>query len=310
MNLMHLKYVVEVDKTKNFSKAAENLFMGQPNLSRAIKELEQTIGIVIFKRTTKGIETTEDGAEFILYAKKILDDVERVKKRYTEKNIRKERFSILVPRASYISQAFVEFSNGLNQEYPIEVIYKETNSSKVVNKVLQGEYRLGIVRYRDVFDKEYKKMFEDKGLSSDLIFDFQYRIIVHKDNPIAKLSEISLAELNNYVELCHPDPYVPNVPLSDVKKIEFSSEINKRIYIYERATQFELLEKVNNSFMLVSPMPKELLEKYNLVELKCVNIDSNYKDVLIFKKGYKFTEIDKRFLTILCDEKRKIEKDY
>ena len=73
-------------------------------------------------------------------AKKILDDVERVKKRYTEKNIRKERFSILGPRASYISQAFVEFSNGLNQEYPIEVIYKETNSSKVVKNIAISNY--------------------------------------------------------------------------------------------------------------------------------------------------------------------------
>ena len=303
MNLMHLKYVIEVDKTKNFSKAAENLFMGQPNLSRAIKELEQTIGIEIFKRTPKGIETTEDGADFILHAKKILNDVEKVKKRYTLRNEKKERFSILGPRASYFSQAFVEFSNSLNQEYAMEIIYKETNSNKAVNQVLQGEFRLGIIRYRDIFDKQYKKMFEEKGLSSELIFEFQYRIIVHKDNPIAKLEEISLSELSDYVELCHPDPYVPNVPLSDVKKIEFSSEINKRIYIYERATQFQLLEKVKNSFMLVSPMPKELLDKYNLVELKCSQIDSKYKDVLIYKKGYQFTDIDKKFLSILRNKK-------
>ena len=162
MNLMHLKYVVEVDKTKSFSKAAENLYMGQPNLSRAIKELEQAIGITVFKRTTKGIETTEDGAEFILYAKKILADVEKIRKIYINKNIRKERFSILGPRTTYISQAFVKFCNSLDQSYPMDIIYKETNSNKVVNKVLQGEYRLGIVRYRDTFDKEYKKCLKKK----------------------------------------------------------------------------------------------------------------------------------------------------
>ena len=76
MNLMHLKYVVEIDKTRSISKAAENLYMGQPNLSRSIKELEQSLQITIFKRTPKGIEVTPDGEEFIQYAKKILADVE------------------------------------------------------------------------------------------------------------------------------------------------------------------------------------------------------------------------------------------
>ena len=55
MNILHLKYAVEVAKTRSISKAAENLYMGQPNLSRAIKELEESLGITIFRRTTKGI---------------------------------------------------------------------------------------------------------------------------------------------------------------------------------------------------------------------------------------------------------------
>ena len=65
MNLLHLKYAVEVSKTKSISKAAENLFMGQPNLSRAIRELEESLGIVIFERSTKGNSVTEAGAEFL-----------------------------------------------------------------------------------------------------------------------------------------------------------------------------------------------------------------------------------------------------
>ena len=61
MNILHLKYAVEVAKTKSISKAAENLYMGQPNLSRAIKELEESLGIIIFERNTKGITVTPDG---------------------------------------------------------------------------------------------------------------------------------------------------------------------------------------------------------------------------------------------------------
>lgn len=85
MNLMHLKYVVEIDKTRSISKAAENLYMGQPNLSRSIKELEQSLQITIFKRTPKGIEVTPDGEEFIQYAKKFLPMSKRLKKVYSER---------------------------------------------------------------------------------------------------------------------------------------------------------------------------------------------------------------------------------
>lgn len=70
MNILHLKYAVEVEKTRSISKAAENLFMGQPNLSRAVKELEESLGITIFKRTSKGILITPQGEEFLQHAKK------------------------------------------------------------------------------------------------------------------------------------------------------------------------------------------------------------------------------------------------
>ena len=69
MNILHLKYAVEVEKTSSITKAAENLFMGQPNLSRSIKDLEETLGIKIFRRTSKGIVPTIQGEEFLTYAK-------------------------------------------------------------------------------------------------------------------------------------------------------------------------------------------------------------------------------------------------
>ena len=65
MNIAHLKYAVEVEKTASITKAGENLFMGQPNLSRGIKELEETLGVKIFKRTSKGIVPTPQGEEFL-----------------------------------------------------------------------------------------------------------------------------------------------------------------------------------------------------------------------------------------------------
>lgn len=307
MNLVHLKYVLEIYKTKNFSKAAENLYMGQPNLSRAIKELEQNLGITLFDRTTKGLEVTEEGEEFVQYAKKILNDVEKIEKIYTYKNEKKDRFSILVPRASYISKSFVNFANSVSKENALEFIYKETNSYKAINKVLQGEYRLGIVRYNHAYEKYFRELFLDKGLTSEIIYEFKYKVVMHKDNPLAKKESILFDELKNYTELCHPDPYVPTLPFSNVKKTIFSEDIKKRIFIYERASQFEMLSTIKDTFMWVSPIPQDILDRYNLVELECSDIINEYKDVLIYRNGYKLTKNDSEFLTHLCNVKREVE---
>ena len=148
MNLMHLKYVVELNKTRSFSKAAENLYMGQPNLSRAIKDLETELNIKIFNRTTKGIEVTPEGEEFIQNAKKILYEFDKMERRYSGNTENAQRFSIVVPRATYISKSLIEFLKELDRKYPMNIVYKETNSLKSINKVIEGEYRLGIVRYR------------------------------------------------------------------------------------------------------------------------------------------------------------------
>lgn len=306
MNIIHLKYVVEVAKTKSISKAAENLFMGQPNLSRSIKELEQDLGITIFRRNSKGIELTTDGEEFVQYAKKILFEVEEVEKKYKKSTIKKEKFSIVVPRASYVEESFLHFMNEFNLSHPMDIIYKETNSLKAINKVLQGEYRLGIIRFRSFFEKYFQDMFHEKGLEHRTITEFTYRLIVSKNHPLTKLEHVTYYDLENYIEVCHADPYVPNMPFSSVKRLELSENIHKRISVYERASQFDLLENVANTFMWVSPIPKRILDKYNLVEIEVEENQNIYKDVLIYRSGYRLTDIDKRFIDSLCVVKRDI----
>ncbi|MEE0866693.1 MAG: LysR family transcriptional regulator, partial [Clostridia bacterium] len=133
MNLLHLKYAVEVEKTGSINKAAENLYMNQPNLSRAIKELENSIGITIFERSARGMSITAEGEEFLRYAKKIISQVDEIEAIRKKPSLRKQRFSISVPRASYIADAFANFSNKIDNRYPAEIFYKETNSLRAIN---------------------------------------------------------------------------------------------------------------------------------------------------------------------------------
>ena len=303
MNILHLKYAVEVAKTKSISKAAENLYMGQPNLSRAIKELEESLGITIFKRTTKGITTTPDGDEFLRRARRIVAQVEEVEEIYRTKRSHKQLFSVCVPRESYISAAIAEFTNHISLSEPAEIFYKETNSNETITNVVRSDYNLGIVRYQIAFEKYFVDMFKEKKLIYETVAEFSYLILIRKDDPLVKKDNISTEDLQNYIQITHGDPYVPSIPLIDVKKAELSDKIDKRIYVFERAAQFELLATVPRTFMLVSPVPKPLMDKYGLTTCKCPQNNKLYKDMLIYRQDYKLTDIDKQFITDVCNSK-------
>ena len=138
MNILHMKYAVEVAKAGSVNKAAEKLFMAPPNVSRSIKELESDLGITIFERSAKGVTLTHEGEEFIGYAKSLLKQIDHIEGLYKENSVKKQRFSISVPRASYISEALVEFSKDLGKE-SVEIFYNETNSQRTINNILNHD---------------------------------------------------------------------------------------------------------------------------------------------------------------------------
>lgn len=304
MNILHIKYAVEVARIGSLNKAAERLFVAQPNISRSIKELEADLGITIFDRTTKGMVLTPEGEEFINYAKGILNQIEQVEMLYKGGASKKQRFSISVPRACYISEAFAKFSKTIGKD-AVELFYKETNSQRTIHNILENDYHLGIIRYADNYDKYFKTLLEEKGLNYEMVAEFTYCLIMSRQNPLAEKENITFDDLCGYIEIAHADPYVPSLPLSKVVKEELPDNIDRRIFIFERASQFDLLSENSETFMWVSPAPQTILDRYGLVQRKCEDNKKVYKDVLIYRDGYKMTPLDRQFITALCESKRK-----
>lgn len=304
LNILHMKHVLEVAKAGSLSKASESLLIAAPNISRSIKELESYLGITIFERTPNGMKPTPEGEEFISFAKSILGQIDEVEKFYKSGAPKKQKFSISVPRASYISEAFAEFSKSLSKD-AAELFYKETNSQRTIKNILDHDYKLGIIRYAENYDKHFKIMLEEKGFQYEVITEFTYRLIISENCPLAKKQSITFDDLTDYIEIAHADPYVPSMPLSKVVKEELPENIDRRIFVFERASQFDLLSTNPETFMWVSPAPKKLLERYNLVQRECTDNKKVYKDVLIYKNGYKLSKLDRQFITSLCDSKRK-----
>ena len=305
MNFLHLKYAIMVAETGSISKAAEKLYVAQPNVSRAIKELESDLNITIFERNSKGMIVTPEGEQLIHYAKRILrqiDDMEKIFKYQKKKNV----FSISVPRASYISDAFVEFSKCLNNIDNAEVYYKETNAYRVINNVINEEYNLGILRYYINHDRYFKDIIEKKELKCELINQFKYVLIFNKNSALAENKEIHYSDLKDFIEIAHGDPYVPSLSTNELVKTELSEEVSRRIFVFERASQFELLANNEETFMWVSPVSKRLLDRYGLVQKECIDNTKEYKDLLIYRSNYKLSKLDQEFISKLCESKRNI----
>ena len=304
MNILHMKYAVEVAKAGSLNKAAQALLIAQPNLSRSIRELEAGLGITIFDRSAKGMFLTPEGEEFIQYAKSILQQIDQVENMYKKPSVPKQRFSISVPRASYISEAFAKFSCQLSDQ-SAELFYKETNSQRTIRNLLENDFRLGIIRYAENYDQYFRTMLDEKEITYEMICEFSYQLLMSRQHPLARKEDITFEDLRLYIEIAHADPYVPSLPLSKVVKEELPDNIDRRIFIYERASQFDLLSENTNTFMWISPVPDKLLERYGLVQKVCKQNQRVYRDMLIYRNGYRLTELDQAFITELCQARRR-----
>ena len=295
MNILQMKYAVKVASLGSLNRASEELLIAPPNLSRTIKEIETDLGITIFHRSSKGMKLTKEGENFVNHAKKILKQIEEVEQ-FCKGNVpEKKQFSISVPRASYIADAFVHFSQSIGRE-PVEIYYKETNQFRAIKNIFEAGYKLGIIRYASEYDKNFVKMFEEKKLIYKSILNFHYLLVMSSESPLAKKDKIHLSDLCNFIRIAHADCFVPSLPDSIVKKEELSDNLKRHIFVFERGSQFDLLAKNPETFMWVSSIPDEILERYNLVQRQCSDNTKEYKDVLIFRKNYKLSDLDIKFM--------------
>ena len=182
MNIVYLKYAITVAKAGSLTKAAEELYVAQPNLSRAIKEFEKELGITIFDRNSKGIKLTADGELLIKSGKKILREIDEMEEQVRSRQSKKIVFAVSGPRAGYISHAFAEFTRQLSGENRFDVYYNETTPRRVISNITDNGYKMGIVRYPVRHDKFFKDILDEKELSHEMIAEFTKVLLVGKDS--------------------------------------------------------------------------------------------------------------------------------
>lgn len=304
MNTLYFTYALEVEKTSSITQAAENLFMAQPTLSKAIKDLEANVGFLIFRRTSKGVVPTQKGRTFLDHARKIVAQLDKMEMDFHVKDSVNQIFSLAIPRVSYISQAAAKFLCTFDNSREMELDIRETSSLKVIEAVAEGRFVLGIIRYHIEDEDYFLKSLSEKGLQYENLWQSHYVALMPKNHPLAESGKLSAEDFTPYIEVAFGDDHVPYVRVSGYGRATDTLN-NKRILVYDRAMQFDLLRANRLAYMWVSPVPKELLEPNGLVQRRCRN-SCEFKDILISRAGYHYSKLDRAFINELTLQRNEV----
>lgn len=311
MNTQHLKYVIEVERTCSITQAAENLYMGQPSLSKAIKELEKSLGYTIFERTSKGVTPTQKGVEFLSYARNILNQIKKMEALSDSACNNSQNFNISIPRGSYIADAITSFVSDLDKSKDIKVNVQETNSLQVINNIIDGPFHLGIIRYPTEYENYFFDYLTEKQLRYQTVWEFEYLVLMSVEHPLARKENLDYKEFKDYIEISHGDTAIPYLMQNNNIRTNRLTNTSKCIYVYERCSQYDMLSTIPTTYMWVSPIPEKWLNRYNLIQRKCIVPGHGYKDLLIFHKDYKLSALDRKFIDKLSKTKNKVAfKEY
>lgn len=291
MNTLYLKYAVEVERTGSISQAAENLFMAQPNLSKAIKELETDLGIAIFERSSRGVHLTPKGREFLNYAENILAQLDKMEKLSKESEFASQIFSVSIPRDGCILDGTARFFSGFDIEKKIDAAVCETSSIQTIANVSEGRFRLGIVRYKISFESCLLDYIAEKKLETMPLWEYKNVILISQNHFLTDKKTLRTSDLDGLIEIMYGDS---DSPYLSVGKVQSDNSARRRIVAYDRSSCFELLSEIRGTYMRSSPVPKKILKRYSLLQREF--IDEIYAYRLIFRKGYKLSETDKFFI--------------
>lgn len=197
LTLQQLKYALEVASKGSMNEAARSLFISQPRLSNAIKELEKEFKITIFIRTNRGVTVTNEGAEFLGYARQVLQQFNMLEEKYLSEKPAKQHFSISTQHYTFAANAFVELVKEFGaSEY--EFTLRETKTYEIIEDVKNLRSELGIIYLSNYNESVLLKLLKERDLTFSELFTAKPHVFISKRHPLADKESINLEELDDY----------------------------------------------------------------------------------------------------------------
>ncbi len=266
MTLNQLHYVITVADCRSMNEAARILFISQPSLSAAVKELEREIGIEIFRRNNRGISVTPAGEEFLGYARQVVEQYELIQNRYVDKQNIKKKFSVSMQHYSFAVDAFVKMVKQFGMD-EYEFAVHETKTYEVIEDVKNFKSELGILYVNDFNRNVLTKLFHEYGLEFHEILQCGIYVYLWNKHPLASKEEIALTELEEYPCLSFEQGNYNSFYFAE--EVLSTYEYKRLIKANDRATMLNLMVGLNGYTLCSGIICEELNgSDYTAVPLK------------------------------------------
>ncbi len=294
MTLQQLKYAVTAADKGTMSEAAQSLFIAQPSLTNAIKDLEKELGITIFHRTNKGIIISNEGNEFLGYARQVLQQMNMIEEKYIDNDSHKQIFSVSTQHYSFAVSAFVDLIRTFgNKNYDFTL--SETETYEIIEDVSNFRSEVGILYLSHENEAVISKIIEKSGLIFDELFTAKPHIFISSHHPLAKNEVVYPQELKEY-------PFL-SFEQGNNNSFYFSEEItgyvehDMTIKVSDRATLFNLLVGLGGYTICTGIISTELNGR-NIIA-KPLMIDEYMRVGTVTRKGVNLTKLGENYIEFL-----------
>lgn len=241
MTLQQLQQIITIADSGSMNEAAKKMFISQPSLSAAVKELEKEIGISIFVRSNRGIVITPEGEEFLGYARQIFEQYQLLEKRYIEKKAKK-KFSVSMQHYTFAVKAFVEMVKKVGmEEYDFAI--HETRTWDVIENVRYFKSELGVLYLNDYNALIMQKMFKENGLEFTELFQCETYVYLWSGHPLSDQKQISMKGLEEYP--CLAFDQGKNGAAYFAEEMKSTYDYKRIIHADDRATLLNLMVGLN-----------------------------------------------------------------
>ena len=242
MTIQQINYVLTISDEGSINKAAEKLFLTQPSLTSAVKELEEELEIIIFERSRKGVVPTNEGRDFLASVRQLYQQYELISDKYKNKNMLKRKFGVTTQHYSFVVRSFVETVKKFDTSL-FEFTIFESRTREVIQDVYESRSEIGILFLNDYNKKIIEKFLKNMNLSFTELIKCNAYVYLWKGHPLAKKKFISIDDLKKYPCLSFDQGNESSIYFAE--EILSDNEYPRSIKTNDRATMLNLMKGLN-----------------------------------------------------------------
>ncbi|MFU2163952.1 LysR family transcriptional regulator [Streptococcus pluranimalium] len=297
MRIQQLHYIIKIVETGSMNEAAKKLYITQPSLSNAVRDLEQEVGITIFLRNPKGITLTKDGMEFLSYARQVVEQMSLLEERYQNPSIQRELFSVSSQHYAFVVNAFVSLLKKTDMT-KYELFLRETRTYEIIDDVKNFRSEIGVLFLNSYNRDVLTKMFDDHHLVATNLFSTRPHIFVSKDNPLANKTIISIEDLEPFPYLSYDQGLHNSFYFSE----EIMAQIPhpKSIVVSDRATLFNLMIGLDG-YTIATGILNSNLNGDHIVSIP-LDVDDHIDIVYLTHEKANLSKMGETFVDYLLEE--------